>query len=322
VLRDLPKVADPNLLVGTETADDAGVYRLTDEIALVQTIDFFPPLVDDPFTFGQIAATNALSDVYAMGGKPLTALNLAGFPDNELPMSLLGDILRGGADKCKEAGCVVVGGHTVRDKEIKFGLSVTGTVHPKLIWINAAAKAGDCLILTKPLGTGFITTANKKRQCPKATLDAAIKSMAMLNKNGAEACHAVGGVHSVTDITGFGLAGHTFEMAQGSNTTIELHLGQLPLFPGVRDLVKKEFTTRASKSNREFVASGTSIDEGVDPVTLEVFFDAQTSGGLLISIEASKAEALQKEALQRGCIVAAKIGRVLARQEKALIVKQ
>lgn len=322
MLRDLPKVADPNVLVGTDTADDAGVYRLTDEIALVQTIDFFPPLVDDPFTFGQIAATNALSDVYAMGGKPLTALNLAGFPDNELPLSLLGEILRGGADKCKEAGCAVVGGHTVRDKEIKFGLSVTGTVHPARIWTNAAAKAGDCLILTKPLGTGFITTANKKQQCPKATLDAAIKSMAMLNKNGAEACHAVGGVHSVTDITGFGLAGHTYEMAQGSNTTIEIHLSELPLFLGVRELVKKEYTTRASKSNRDFVASGLSIDNDVDPVLTEIFFDAQTSGGLLISVEASKAQALQKEALQRGCLVAAKIGRVLPRQEKALIVKQ
>ncbi len=322
MLRGLPKPTDPNVLVGTETADDAGVYRLTDEIALVQTMDFFPPVVDDPFVYGQIAATNALSDVYAMGGKPLTALNLAGFPDNELPMELLGKILAGGAAKCQEAGCAVLGGHTVRDKEIKFGLSVTGIVHPKKVWTNAAAQPGDVLVLTKPLGTGFITTAAKKQQCPEALLKAALVSMSTLNREAAEACKAVGGVHAVTDITGFGLAGHGFEMAKGSGVTMEIHLTQLPLFPGVLELVKGGFFTRASKSNRAFVASGLAVETEADPLVLELIFDAQTSGGLLISIDADRAETLVTELKKRGASAAAIIGMVVARRgDVALLVR-
>ena len=218
----MPQPTDPRLLVGTETADDAGVYQLSDSLALVQTLDFFPPVVDDPYLYGQIAAANALSDVYAMGGRPITALNLAGFPDKELPMEVLGTILRGGASKCQEAGCAIVGGHTVRDAEIKFGLSVTGLVHPKEFWTNATAQPGDHLVLLKPLGTGFVTTAAKKQQCPQATLEAALQSMTTLNKTSADICRAVGGVHSVTDITGFGLAGHSYEMAHGSKVTFEI----------------------------------------------------------------------------------------------------
>jgi selenide, water dikinase len=321
VLRDLPKPTDPNLLVGTETADDAGVYRLTDEIALVQTLDFFPPVVDDPYIYGQIAAANSLSDVYAMGGKPITALNLAGFPDNELPMELLGQILQGGASKCVEAACTVVGGHTVRDKEIKFGLSVTGIVHPKEIWTNAGAKAGDSLVLMKPLGTGFVTTAGKNEKCPPATMEAALASMAALNKVPAEVCRSVGGVHAVTDITGFGLAGHTYEMAQGSGTTIDISLDKLPLLPGVLDLVRGKFFTRASKTNREYVAAGLRTEGQVDPLLLEIFYDAQTSGGLLVSIEAAKAEELVSLAKRRGWNTAVVIGKVLPRQEQALVIR-
>jgi selenide,water dikinase len=322
VLRGLPKPADPNVLVGTDTADDAGVYRLSDEVALVQTLDFFPPVVDDPVTYGQIAAVNALSDIYAMGGRPLTALNLAGFPDNELPLEILGKIMAGGAAKCQEAGCVIIGGHTVRDKEIKYGLAVTGLVHPKEIWTNAAAQPGDMLILTKPLGTGFVTTAAKKLACPAETLEPALASMATLNRSAAQACRAVGGIHSVTDITGFGLAGHAFEMAQGSGVTVEIHLQRLPLFPGVLELVKGGFFTRASKSNRSFVAAGMGLEPEADPLLVEMIFDAQTSGGLFISVAADHAEALVGELKRRGCPAANVVGMVVGRRgDMALIVR-
>ncbi len=203
----MPARSDPNLLVGTETHDDAGVYRLTDAIALVQTIDFFPPVVDDPFVYGQIAAANALSDVYAMGGTPTTALNLVGYPDDKLGLEWLGEILRGGAERCSAAGCTIVGGHTVRDAEIKFGYAVTGVVHPQRIVTNATARPGDCLVLTKPLGTGFITTAHKASACPDDVLHAACASMIQLNNIGRDVMLAVG-AHAATDVTGFGLAGH------------------------------------------------------------------------------------------------------------------
>jgi selenide,water dikinase len=321
VLRGLPKPTDPNLLVGTETADDAGVYRLTDSLALVQTIDFFPPVVDDPHVYGQIAAANSLSDVYAMGGRPITAMNLAGFPDNELPMSLLGQILAGGAAKCAEAGCAVVGGHTVRDKEIKFGLAVTGLVHPQEIWTNAAAKPGDALVLMKPLGTGFITTAGKKGTCPENAMQAAMMSMAALNKTPAEICKTIGGIHAVTDVTGFGLAGHVYEMAKGSHVTIELALRKLPLLPGVLELVRGKYFTRASKTNREYVAPGLRTEGQIDQELVEVFYDAQTSGGLLVSLDDSRAALLLEEAKKQNWPTAVIIGRVLSRLDKALILK-
>lgn len=321
MLRGLPRPTEPRLLVGTETADDAGVFQISDTLALVQTLDFFPPVVDDPYLYGQIAATNALSDVYAMGGKPITALNLAGFPDKELPMSILGTILQGGASKCLEASCCVVGGHTVRDTEIKFGLSVTGLVHPKEFWPNAGAIPGDMLILLKPLGTGFVTTAAKKQQCPQATLDSALESMTTLNKVSAEVCREVGGIHAVTDITGFGLAGHSYEMAQGSNVTLQIELSKLPLIKGILDLVQPQFTTRASKTNRSYVEGSLELLEPLDPLLLEIFFDAQTSGGLLVSIAANRADNLISLAKQRGCLAQACIGTVLERQSSALIVK-
>src|SRR5436190_6625288 len=203
VLRHLPAVHDPNLIVGTETHDDAGVYRLTDDIALVQTLDFFPPVVDDPFVYGQIAAANALSDVYAMGGTPKTALNLVGYPDDKLSFDWLGRILEGGAERCAAAGVTIVGGHTVRDAEIKFGLSVTGVVHPQRVVTNAGARPGDVLVLTKPLGTGVVTTAHKRRECPEGLYRAACDSMVQLNV-GACAAMLAAGAHAATDVTGFG----------------------------------------------------------------------------------------------------------------------
>jgi selenide,water dikinase len=319
VLRDLPQVADPNLLVGTATADDAGVYRLSDDLALVQTVDFFPPLVDDPFVFGQIAAANALSDVYAMGGVPKTALNLVAFPDHRLPLTWLQEILRGGAERCAEAGCVIVGGHSIRDSEIKYGLAVTGLIHPAQVLTNAAAKPGDRLILTKPLGTGFIVTAAKAGRCPKHSLDAAVNSMVTLNRTAAEVMrrHAP---HSVTDVTGFGLAGHALEMALASEVTLRIDLKALPLLTGLADLVAKRFFTRASQTNKQFVAEHLKVEGTPDTTAMEAFFDAQTSGGLLISVSPDRADALLKDLQGAGTPAAAVIGSVFPRGSHALIV--
>jgi selenide,water dikinase len=309
------------VLVGTETHDDAGVYRLTDDIALVQTLDFFPPVIDDPFLYGQIAAANSLSDVYAMGGVPKTALNLVGYPDDEDPeLKWLGDILRGGAERMQLAKCVVLGGHTVRDREIKFGYSVTGIVHPQKIFTNAAARPGDKLLLTKPLGTGFVTTAHKKESCPPELFDAAVTSMKTLNDVGRDLAIEFG-AHSVTDVTGFGLAGHVLEMAHGSGTTIVLDLGQLPLFPGLEAIVRKPFFTRASKTNAEYVANDLEVMGTPDLVRIEVFYDAQTSGGMLIALPADKAEAAVAAAKARGTPAASIIGEVVEKRAKALVVR-
>jgi len=309
-----PRRADPDLLVGTETADDAGVYRLAPGLALVQTLDFFPPLVDDPFTFGQIAAANALSDVYAMNGRPLTAMNIVGFPDDELPLSILADILRGAADRVALAGAVTVGGHSVRDAEIKFGLSVTGLVDPAAILTNASAQVGDVLVLTKPLGTGFVTTAAKRERCPDALLARAIGGMIQLNAIGRDALNAAGGAHAATDVTGFGLAGHASEMARGSAVTIEIDTAALPFIEGVEDLATPTFHTRASKSNREFLADRLRVAEGANPLGVELAFDAQTSGGLLIAVDPGHVARLVGELQSRGAAAAAVVGRVRERR--------
>jgi selenide, water dikinase len=319
-LSHIPHYADPNLLVGTETHDDAGVYRLTPDIALVQTLDFFPPVVDDPYVYGQIAATNSLSDVYAMGGVPLTALNLVGFPDDKLDMSILGKILAGGAERCRAAKCTIVGGHTVRDGEIKFGLSVTGTIHPDKILTNANCKPGDVLVLTKPLGTGFVTTASKRKQCPESLLQAACNSMTTLNDTGRDAMVAAG-AHAATDITGFGLAGHLFEMAEGSKTTIILDLNKIPLLPGLEQLDVTKHRTRASATNLTYTIAGTQFDGTVKELNREVFYDAQTSGGLLICIAADRLPKLLEELKKANTLAMAVIGEVVSRREKALWVK-
>ena len=239
--------------------DDAGVYRLSNDLALVQTLDFFPPLVDDPYTFGQIAAANSLSDVYAMNGRPITALNIAAFPDDELPLEILGEIIRGASERVALAGAVTLGGHTVRDAEIKFGLSVTGLVDPAELLTNAGARVGDLLVLTKPLGTGFVTTAAKRQECPQPVLERAIAQMSQLNSIGRDALRAAGGAHAMTDVTGYGLAGHAFEMAQGARLTIEIDVSSLPVIEGAEPLAVPRFFTRASTSNREFL-EGRSAD--------------------------------------------------------------
>jgi len=308
-------------LVGTETHDDAGVYKLTDELAIVQTIDFFPPVVNDPFIYGQIAAANALSDVYAMGGTPKTALNLVGYPDDKEPLDWLGTIMDGGAERCVAAGVTILGGHTVRDAEIKFGYAVTGIIHPGRILTNAAAKPGDKLVLTKPLGTGFVTTAHKADACPPELFAAACASMIQLNDIGRDAMLEAG-AHAATDVTGFGLAGHGFAMAEGSGTALVLEMSRLPIFPGAEKLAHKPYLTRASRTNAAYVAPGLKIEGKPDPVRLEFFYDAQTSGGLLISVPAQNAESLVANLVSRGMTEACIIGEVIERKETALIVKE
>ncbi len=277
-------------------------------------------MVDDPFVYGQIAAANALSDVYAMGGTPLTAMNLVGFPDDKLEMAILGKILAGGADRCVTAKCTIVGGHTVRDAEIKFGLSVTGTVHPDRVLTNANAKPGDVLVLTKPLGTGFVTTANKKEACPPDVLDAAVRGMTQLNAVGVGPMQACG-VHAATDVTGFGLAGHTYEMADGSGTTIVLDSRAFPTIPGIEQLDVPKFRTRAVKSNREYTLPHTHLDGTPDDFKMEFFYDPQTSGGLLIAVPADQAAELVRQLLANGALCAAIIGEVVPKRDKALWVK-
>jgi selenide, water dikinase len=320
-LRDLPpRSHDPNLLVGTETADDAGVYRVTDGMALVQTVDFFPPLVDDAFQFGQIAAANALSDVFAMNGRPLTVMNIVGFPDNELPLSILADILRGAAERVALAGAVTVGGHSVRDSEIKFGLSVTGLVDPAELLTNAGAKVGDILILTKPLGTGFVTTAHKKDECPPELLERAIAGMIQLNVVGRDALRAAGGAHGLTDVTGFGLAGHASEMADGAAVTIELDTHTFPQIEGVETLAIPRYHNRANKSNRDFLDGRLRIEKSADALGIELAFDAQTSGGLLIAVDPARRSRLIEELQQRDAMAAAVVGHVRARQGDLAVV--
>lgn len=319
-MRYLTKPTDPNLLVGTETHDDAGVYRLTDDLALVQTIDFFPPVVNDPFVYGQIAAANALSDIYAMGAEPRTALNLVGFPDDKLEMDLLGQILAGGEERCRQAGATIVGGHTVRDSEIKFGLAVTGIIHPQKIVTNARCQPGDVLVLTKPLGTGFVTTAHKADACPEDTFAAACASMIQLNSIGRDALLEVG-ASAATDITGFGLAGHAFEMAEGSKTTLVIEVSKLPLIPGAEKLAHRPYISRANKTNASYVEAGLRIEGKPDPVRLEFCYDPQTSGGLLISVPADRADKLVATALARGAAAAVIVGHVRERQETALLLQ-
>ncbi len=315
-----PRSLDPNLLVGTETSDDAGVYLVAEGLAMVQTLDFFPPLVDDPFAFGQIAAANALSDLYAMNARPITALNIVGFPDDELPLEILGEILRGGADRVAMAGAVTLGGHSVRDAEIKYGLSVTGLVDPSALTTNASARSGDVLVLTKPLGTGFATTANKKGGCPPEVLDRAIASMIQLNAVGRDALAEAGGAGAVTDVTGFGLAGHALEMAEGSGRTLVVDLAALPMIGGTEALAAARFFTRATRSNREFVGDRLEIGPGADPLRLEFLFDAQTSGGLLIAIHPDHVDRLVEGLRSRGAMASAVIGRVEDRRGPVALV--
>jgi selenide,water dikinase len=311
VLGKLPRIHNPNVLVGFDTADDAGVYRLADDLALVQTVDFFTPIVDDPFTFGAIAAANSLSDVYAMGGKPISALSIVAFPA-EADAQILEDILRGGMEKMTEAGCAILGGHSVNDPEIKFGYAVTGVIHPARIKANAGARAGDALVFTKALGTGVIGTALKRGQAQPADLAAATASMLRLNRAACEAMLQFD-VHGCTDITGFGLIGHAREMAVASGVTLEIEVGAVPILPGALEAARAGAIPGGLRNNREFAACAVGGAEAVDAALLDLLYDPQTSGGLLISLPESDAAQLL-----RVLPGAARIGRVLARDNKPI----
>jgi len=283
VLRHLPKEDDPNLLVGLETADDAAVYYLNEETALVQTVDFFTPIVDDPYIFGQIAAANALSDIYAMGAKPLTALNIVAFPTCSLPLNILEEILKGGAEKIKEAGAVIVGGHTIQDDEPKYGLSLLGTVHPKQIISNAGAQPGDYLILTKPIGTGVIATALKGGLASEIAKQKAASTMAELNKKAGEIMQKLH-AHACTDITGFGFLGHSWEMASASNVMIEIESTSIPILAEAKEYASLGMIPAGAYQNKEYLQGKIEIDVSVSPVISDLLFDPQTSGGLLIAL--------------------------------------
>lgn len=308
----LPDKNHPKLLVGHATLDDAGVVALTDELALVQTVDFFPPVVDDPGYYGRIAAANALSDVYAMGGTPLSALSIAGWP-KELPPELLGEVLCGGQEKIDEAGCVLAGGHTVSDNEIKYGLAVTGTIHPDRVLTNAAAKAGEWLVLTKPLGMGAISTGIKKDRVPEDLALRAMEQMAMLNRNAAEALLEAG-VRATTDITGFGLLGHATELADASGVSLEIEASKVPAFESALELIGEGVLSGGAKRTKSFLGDRLEVADGVDERLAKLCLDAETSGGLLASVEEDALDALVRDLKARGTLAADVIGRVVPRQ--------
>ncbi|MFP6618753.1 MAG: selenide, water dikinase SelD [Pirellulaceae bacterium] len=317
VVQALPKFDDERLLVGLDGFSDAAVYLIKDDLCIVQSLDFFPPLVDDPFTYGQIAAANSLSDIYAMGAEPITALNIVGFPDDKLDLKILQEILRGGAERVALAGAVIAGGHTVRDAEIKYGLSATGTVLRGEMLTNQGAQPGDQLVLTKALGTGFITTAFKAGRCPDATLANAVESMVQLNGAASRAAVSLGAT-AVTDITGFGLAGHAGEMAQSSGVMLSIEVSSLPLLEGALALARQGNLTRASKTNRSFAASQLTIGSDVSNELVEFAFDAQTSGGLLISIGEDRAGELVARLKDEGIAAACTIGSVETLDEASI----
>jgi selenide,water dikinase len=317
VLGKLSRQHDPNVLVGFDHADDAGVYKITPDLAMVQTVDFFTPVVDDPYTFGQIAATNALSDVYAMGGKPITSLALVCFPE-KADLDILERILAGGLSKMVEAGCVVIGGHSIRDDETKFGYSVTGLIDPKKILANAGAQPGDVLIFTKAIGTGVISTAIKKGKAEPAWIDAAVQSMTMLNKRAAEVIRRSDfRIHAMTDITGFGMIGHAREMALASGVALRLHADAIPILPGALECVRAGYIPGGLNNNRDFAECMVEYESTISLEVKSLLFDPQTAGGLLISVAANDSEQLLNE-LQNAGVPARRIGEV-GNPEKPLI---
>jgi len=341
VLRKLPRQTNPNVLVGFETNDDAGVYLVNEDLALVQTVDFFTPIVDDPFLFGQIAAANALSDVYAMGGRPISSLSLVGFPENADP-AILEQIIQGGLSKMNEAECSILGGHSIRTDDMLFGYAVTGTVHPQKIWRNVGARPGDVLIFTKPIGTGVITTALKKNQAPPQSLEAAVKAMTTINRAAATAFaelaeysntisnEGLPPIHAVTDVTGFGVLGHAREMALGDApvdkrsgiepTSFEIDHAAFAYFPGAVEAARDGHLSGGLKNNRAFVAECAEFAEDVPQEFRDLLFDPQTSGGLLAAIGPDSA-AQSIATLARHGVEGRQVGRVVARRSPLIFVK-
>jgi selenide,water dikinase len=314
VLRQLPPIVHPAVIVGTDTSDDAGVFRLGPDLAIVNTVDFFTPIVDDPYVFGQIAAANALSDVYAMGGDPITALNIVGFPKGQMDIEILGDILRGGLERATEAGAVVIGGHTIIDPELKYGMAVTGVIHPDRVLRNVGVRVGDALVLTKPLGTGIVTTALKQRKASRESVREAVRSMVTLNKDASRIVRRFS-VHACCDVTGFGLLGHATEMAMGSGVSLVLDSSALPLLPGAARLAGRGFLTGGCKRNRAYLADKVIVDSAVRAEIEEIAFDPQTSGGLLVALEPHAAERLVKRLRAADIAAATIVGRATARRD-------
>ena len=319
MLSRLPKQFDPNVLVGFDTADDAGVYQLSPELALVQTVDFFTPIVDDPYTFGEIAAANALSDVYAMGGRPISALSIVGFPNTGRGVEILEKILQGGLAKMQEAGCTVIGGHSIGDEEIKFGYAVTGVIHPQRVLKNVGAQPGDRLILTKRLGTGVIGTALKKDRASKAAVDAAILSMCTLNRMSIEIALPMD-VHAVTDVTGFGLLGHAREMAVGSQVSFAIDSEQIEFLPEARALAQEGYLPGGLKRNQEFIGDCVEFAPSVPEDVRNLLFDPQTSGGLLLSV-AMKDTPRLLESLRANGVDAQRVGEVTRKTHPLIQVR-
>lgn len=320
VLAKLPKQSDPNVLIGFETADDAGVYRLSDDLALVQTVDFFTPIVDDPYTFGEVAAANSLSDVYAMGGRPISALAIVGFPQTGTDLAVLEKTMQGGMAKMQEAGCAVIGGHSIGDPEIKFGYAVTGLINPRRILSNSGARAGDRLLLTKRLGTGVISTALKKGRAEAAWVAAAIESMRTLNRAASEAALEFE-VHAATDITGFGLLGHAREMAAGSGVSLTLAAAAVEFLPGAREAARAGHLPGGLKRNAEFVSGCVEFAAGINEDVRNLLYDPQTSGGLLLAVAPQDASQLLA-ALRQRQVPARAVGEVAEKTQPLIRVRE
>ena len=320
VLRLLPVSQNPNVIVGTETSDDAGVFRLRPDLAIVNTVDFFTPIVDDPYVFGQIAAANALSDVYAMGGDPTTALNIVGFPQGQLDVSVLDEILKGGAERAAAAGAVVIGGHTIIDKELKYGMAVTGVIHPDRVIRNVGVRPGDAVVLTKALGTGIISTAVKRRAATEKSTAAAISSMVTLNRAASEVMRQFT-VHACSDVTGFGLLGHAYEMASASDVTLCIDAVALPLLEGALELAQQGHLTGGCGRNRDYLSDKVVVGTHVAPGLVEIAYDPQTSGGLMIAVPDEGADGLIAELLRAGVPVAARVGHALRKQDAFVLLR-
>ncbi len=310
ILSSITFERDPNLLVGIDTCDDAGVYKLTDDIALIQTLDFFTPIVNDPYDFGRIAAANSLSDVYAMGGTPLTAMNIVCFPIKDMDKAILRSIIEGGLDVIHKAKAIMIGGHSVEDPELKYGLSVTGIVHPQKFLTNAGAIPGDLLVLTKPLGTGILATALKAKKLDENIVNQITELMATLNKDAAEVMTEIG-VHACTDITGFGLLGHSLEMAKASRVGIRIYTERVPVISEAKKFASIGMVPAGSFANQKFCSHHLDIASSIDPILLDILSDAQTSGGLLISVSEKKASLLVQKLMERNTPSAHIIGEVL-----------
>jgi selenide,water dikinase len=315
----LPKNEDPNLLVGFDTSDDAGVYRLTDEIALITTADFITPPVNDPYTFGQIAAANSLSDIYAMGGRPVTCLNLAMFPSKKLEPEVLHQIVAGALSKITESGAVLAGGHTIEDDEPKFGLAVTGIVHPRNYWSNRGAKPGDAIVLTKPIGSGVLFNANIKKWVSDEAMEECIALLTTLNRRAAEVAAGFE-VHAATDITGFGLAGHCYEMVKGSQVTMEFSMDRIPIMKESLEMYKKGVSTGVNNYNRELVAGAIRFEKNLPPWHKEIIYDPQTSGGLVVTVPENQGESLVKALQSAGIRRSSMVGKVKPLSDAAHLV--